>query len=72
MDGACSRLIPIGAERMHARIWDADGPTVMIAHGVTGTSEVPIAISLGVTLGLAVLLLAWAWSCFARGVGIRT
>lgn len=38
MDGAYSRLIPIGAERMHVRIWDADGPTVMIAHGVTGTS----------------------------------
>ena len=37
MDGAYSRLIPVGAERMHVRIWDADGPTVMIAHGVTGT-----------------------------------
>lgn len=41
-------------------------------HGVTGTSEIPVAVSLGVTLGLAVILLAWAWSCFARGVGIRT
>lgn len=41
-------------------------------HAVTGTSEIPIAVSLGVTLGLALGLLLWAWSCFVRGVGIRT
>jgi ABC-2 type transport system permease protein len=45
---------------------------VAARHGTLGTSEVPLALSLGVTLGLAAAMLAWAWSTFRRGVGIRT
>jgi ABC-2 type transport system permease protein len=40
--------------------------------GVLGDSEVAVGLSLGVTLGLAVALTAWAWWTFVRGVGIRT
>jgi ABC-2 type transport system permease protein len=40
--------------------------------GIAGHSEGPLTVSLGVTLGLAVVLTAWAWACFARGTGIRT
>jgi ABC-2 type transport system permease protein len=45
---------------------------VAARHGTLGASEVPIALSLGVTLGLAVAMLGWAWWTFLRGVGIRT
>ena len=40
--------------------------------GVLGGAEVAVGLSLGVTLGLAVALTAWAWWTFVRGVGIRT
>ncbi len=40
--------------------------------GMLGTSDVDPWLSVGVTLGLAVALLAWAWWTFARGIGIRT
>ena len=45
---------------------------VAARHGALGTSEVPIGLSLGITLGLAAAMLAWAWWTFHRGVGIRT
>jgi ABC-2 type transport system permease protein len=45
---------------------------VAARHGTLGGSEVPLGLSLGITLGLAVAMLAWAWWTFARGVGIRT
>ena len=45
---------------------------VAARHGVLGDSEVAVGLSLGVTLGLAAALTAWAWWTFARGVGIRT
>ena len=45
---------------------------VAARHGTLGTSEVPIGLSLGITLGLAAAMLAWAWWTFHRGVGIRT
>lgn len=48
MQGARSRLIDLGPQIMHARIWEAPGPNVMIAHGVTGSSfdHVPLAQNL--------------------------
>jgi ABC-2 type transport system permease protein len=45
---------------------------VAARHGVLGESETHPALSLGVTLGLALLLTGWAWWTFRRGVGIRT
>lgn len=45
---------------------------VAARHGMLGSSEVDPAVSVGVTVGLAAAMLAWAWSTFARGVGIRT
>ena len=45
---------------------------VAAREGVLGESEVPLALSLGVTLGIAVLMTVWAWTAFLRGVGIRT
>jgi ABC-2 type transport system permease protein len=45
---------------------------VAARHGVLGDSEVPVALSLGITLGLAAALTAWAWWTVRRGVGIRT
>ena len=45
---------------------------VAARHGTLGTSEVPIGLSLGITLGLAAAMLAWAWWTFQLGVGIRT
>ncbi len=45
---------------------------VAARHGVLGDSEVALALSLGVTLGIAVAMTAWAWTTFVRGVGIRT
>ncbi len=45
---------------------------VAARHGTLGTSEVDPAVSVGVTIGLAAAMLAWAWWTFARGVGIRT
>ena len=45
---------------------------VAARHGVLGDSEVALALSLGVTLGIAVAMTAWAWTTFLRGVGIRT
>lgn len=45
---------------------------VAARHGMLGTSEVDPLLSVGVTLGLAVAMLAWAWTTFVRGVGIRT
>ncbi|HSJ73760.1 MAG TPA: ABC transporter permease [Miltoncostaeaceae bacterium] len=45
---------------------------VAARHGTLGTSEVPISLSLGIALGLAVAMLGWAWWTFRRGVGIRT
>jgi ABC-2 type transport system permease protein len=45
---------------------------VAARHGTLGTSEVPLALSLGITLGLAAAMVAWAWWTFVRGVGIRT
>lgn len=40
--------------------------------GMLGSSEVDPLLSVGVTAGLALAMLAWAWITFARGVGIRT
>jgi ABC-2 type transport system permease protein len=45
---------------------------VAARHGTLGGSEVPVGLSLGITLGLAAAMLAWAWWTFLRGVGIRT
>ena len=45
---------------------------VAARHGVLGDSEVALALSLGVTLGIAVAMTTWAWTAFLRGVGIRT
>ena len=45
---------------------------VAAREGVLGESEVALALSLGVTLGIAVLMTVWAWTTFLRGVGIRT
>ncbi|MGE3234923.1 MAG: ABC transporter permease, partial [Thermoleophilia bacterium] len=45
---------------------------VAAREGVLGDAEVPLALSLGVTLGIAVGMTAWAWTTFLRGVGIRT
>ena len=38
----------------------------------SATPRWPSALSLGMTLGLAVAMTAWAWWTFLRGVGIRT
>jgi ABC-2 type transport system permease protein len=45
---------------------------VAAREGTLGASEVPLGLSLGITVGLAVAMLAWAWWTFVRGVGIRT
>ena len=45
---------------------------VAAREGVLGASEVDVGLSLGVTLGLAAAMTAWAWWTFVRGVGIRT
>jgi ABC-2 type transport system permease protein len=45
---------------------------VAAREGMLGTSDVDPWLSIGVTLGLAAALLAWAWWTFVRGVGIRT
>ena len=45
---------------------------VATREGMLGTSDVDPWLSIGVTLGLALALLAWAWVTFVRGVGIRT
>lgn len=45
---------------------------VAAREGMLGTSDVDAWLSVGVTLGLAVALLGWAWLTFVRGVGIRT
>ncbi len=45
---------------------------VAARHGMLGTSDVAPSLSVGVTLGLAAAMLAWAWWTFVRGVGIRT
>lgn len=45
---------------------------VAAREGVLGESEVALGLSLGVTLGIAVLMTVWAWTTFLRGVGIRT
>ena len=45
---------------------------VAAREGMLGSSDVAAWLSVGVTLGLAVVLLAWAWWTFIRGVGIRT
>jgi ABC-2 type transport system permease protein len=45
---------------------------VAARQGVLGDAEVPLALSLGVTLGIALAMTAWAWTTFLRGVGIRT
>lgn len=45
---------------------------VATREGITGAGEAPLVVSLGVTLGLAALLVGWAWATLARGTGIRT
>ena len=45
---------------------------VAARHGMLGASDVAPGLSVSVTLGLAVAMLAWAWLTFARGIGIRT
>jgi len=40
--------------------------------GMLGSSETSLGLSMGVTLGLAVVMLAWADVSLRRGVGIRT
>ena len=45
---------------------------VAAREGMLGTSDVSPELSVGVTLGLAAVLLGWAWWTFIRGVGIRT
>ena len=45
---------------------------VAARHGMLGTSDVAPGLSVSVTLGLAVAMVAWAWITFARGIGIRT
>ena len=45
---------------------------VAARHGMLGSSEVDPLLSVGVTAGLALAMVAWAWITFARGVGIRT
>ncbi len=45
---------------------------VAARHGTLGAAEVPAGVSLGITAGLAVAALGWAWWTFIRGVGIRT
>jgi ABC-2 type transport system permease protein len=45
---------------------------VAARQGMLGGAEVSVGLSLGVTLGLAAAMLAWAHWTFVRGVGIRT
>lgn len=45
---------------------------VAARHGSLGDAEVSVGLSLGITLGLAAAMVAWAWWTFQRGVGIRT
>lgn len=45
---------------------------VAARHGMLGSAEVAVGLSLGITLGLAAAMLGWAWWTFLRGVGIRT
>jgi ABC-2 type transport system permease protein len=45
---------------------------VAARHGMLGSGDVDAATALGVTLGLAAAMLAWAWWTVVRGVGIRT
>ena len=45
---------------------------VAARHGMLGSSDVDPLLSVGVTLGLAAAMTAWAWWTFHRGVGIRT
>ncbi len=40
--------------------------------GMLGAAEVPLGLSLGVTAGLAALMVLWAYTLFRRGVGLRT
>ncbi len=40
--------------------------------GMLGSSGVALGLSMGITLGLAALMLAWAYVSVRRGVGIRT
>lgn len=64
-----------GLEQPWGALTHADPIFYMVVaarHGMLGDSEVPVALSLGVTLGLALALTAWAWWTARRGVGIRT
>lgn len=64
-----------GLEQPWGALTHADPIFYMVVaarHGMLGDSEVPVALSLGVTLGLALALTAWAWWTVRRGVGIRT
>ncbi len=64
-----------GLEQPWGALTHADPIFYMVVaarHGMLGTSEVAPALSVGVTLGLAAALTAWAWITFRRGVGIRT
>jgi ABC-2 type transport system permease protein len=45
---------------------------VAARHGMLGSGDVDAGLALGVTLGLAAAMLAWAWWTVGRGVGIRT
>ena len=45
---------------------------VAARHGMLGSSEVDAAVAVAVTLGLAAIMVGWAWVTFMRGVGIRT
>lgn len=45
---------------------------VAARHGMLGGAEVSVGLALGVTLGLAAAMLAWAQWTFVCGVGIRT
>ncbi len=45
---------------------------VATREGISGAGEAPLAVSLGVTLGLAALMVGWAWVTLIRGTGIRT
>jgi ABC-2 type transport system permease protein len=41
-------------------------------HGMLGTSEIDLWISLTVTAGLTAMMVAWAGWLVARGTGLRT
>jgi ABC-2 type transport system permease protein len=56
-------------------ITHADPIFYMVAaarQAMLGDGEVSTLLAVGITLALAGAMVAWAWSCFARGVGIRT